>query len=222
MKTYRELMCCEIPEGETEHWKVERFTVSAEDEKLGAMRAMVGFGGGGRYVPEGTYTRLIRKNAGSFHGPMMSDTPDELRDHFEPLYQARGVCLVSGLGLGCVVKGMLEKRDKEGGYAVQRVIVLEVEADVIKLVGTHLKERYGDRLEIRCHDALKYVPPSGEHYNVVWHDIWPDICVDNLKTMGTLHRKYGRRCEWQGSWQRERLQYMRQTERRREMCGGWR
>lgn len=199
---WRESMRSDLPEGESGHCKVEKFTVSEDDAKFGALRASIT--GRGRYVPAGTYTRLMVGNT-----LMMSDTPDELRDHFEPVYQARGVCLVTGLGLGCVVKGMLEKRNEDGSHAVEKVIVVEIEEDVIKLVGEPLQEKYGDRLELRHADALKYKAPRGERYDVVWHDIWPDICEDNLDTMATLHRKYGRRCDWQSSWQRPHLQWMR-------------
>jgi hypothetical protein len=213
-------MRCEIPEGETEHWAVERFTVSGEDERRGMMRAC-NPSSGGRYVPKGTYTRLVRQTERGFAGPMMSDTPDEIHDHLFPLMEARGVCLVTGLGLGCVVKGMLEKRDEHGEYAVEKVIVIEIEAEIIALVGPWLKEKYGDRLEIRHADALTYKAPVGEKYDTVWHDIWPDICEDNLDTMATLHRKYGRRCRWQGSWQRSYLQRMRREGRRYSRAWGW-
>jgi hypothetical protein len=51
----------------------------------------------------------------------------------------------------------------------------------------------------------------------VWHDIWLDLCTDNLEGMGKLHRKYGRRTDWQGSWEKDRLL----SHRRREKARGW-
>ena len=48
------------------------------------------------------------------------------------------------------------------------------------------------------------------------HDIWDDICLDNLETMATLHRKYGRRCDWQGSWKRDWLKYQQRREREQD------
>jgi len=212
-QVYSELMQVKYPDGESHGCKLDSFTVSKKDAEMERVRAMFG---NGRGVPEGTYMRM------SVRGTlMMTDTPDELRDHREPFYQAKGICLVTGLGLGCVVQGMLERRDREGVLAVQKVIVIEKEAGVIELVGKPLKERYGDRLEIRHADALTYKAPKGERYNVVWHDIWPDICEDNLDTMATLHRKYGRRCDWQGSWQRHQLKALRRESRSRERAYRW-
>jgi len=206
-----------MPEGEAKNCKVERFEVAKADADFGSLCAVVT--GSGRFVPEGMYTKLT---VGSTM--MMSDTPDEMRDHYVPLHQASGVCLVTGLGLGCVVQGMLEKRDENGEFAVEKVIVVELEEGVIELVGKPLKAKYGDRLEIRHADALTYRPPMGEKYDAVWHDIWPTICEDNLDTMATLHRKYGRRCNWQGSWQRSHLQRMRRESKREDrmyrMLGG--
>lgn len=206
--SFDELMRSSIPDGESGIWRVEKFTVSEADEEFGRMR-MHSFTSGGRYVPAGTYTRLLMGSS-----VMMSDTPDELIDHFYPLSLASGTCFVTGLGLGCVVQGMLEKKKENGSSEVDKVIVIEKSEDVIKLVGVHFMDRYGKRIEIRHEDALTYKPPAGERYNIVWHDIWLDICEDNLKTMGVLHRKYCRRCEWQDSWQRRNLK-RRQAERRR-------
>jgi hypothetical protein len=58
----------------------------------------------------------------------------------------------------------------------------------------------GQRCEVVCSSALDYKPPKGVTYGAVWHDIWDAICVDNLDEMKKLHRKYGRRADWQGSW----------------------
>lgn len=101
---------------------------------------------------------------------------------------------MNGLGLGLIVGCMLEKEQ------VNHVTVIEISAEVIELVGTHYLKKYGDRLTIIHADALEYKPSKGQRFNTVWHDIWPTICSDHLPDMHKLHRKYGRRCDWQGSW----------------------
>lgn len=210
MMSYRDLMRSEVPDGESGNCKISRYVVSEDDAKFSAMRASFSFTDGGRYVPAGEYTELLIDGA-----IMMSDTPDEIMDHVEPVRRASGTCLVTGLGLGCVVRGMLEKRREDGSFVVDKVIVIEKNEHVIRLVAPYFQDRYGDRFEVRCYDALVYVPPQDERYDVVWHDIWPNICEDNLKTMGTLHRKYGRKCNWQGSWQRENILRGRRQEKNR-------
>ena len=172
----------EIPEGQRGHWTVQRFDVSKENEKLEAMRAM--FGGRGRYTPAGTYTRLMR--GGTL---VMSDTPDEMRDHFEPVLRAQGHVLINGLGIGMVLRAVLRKP------GVTAVTVVELSPEVVELVGAHY---VNPRLQIVCASAFDYTPPKGVRYGVVWHDIWDHITGDNVPEMTRLKRKYGLRADWQG------------------------
>jgi hypothetical protein len=216
-----------LPEGSSGDWSIEHFEVGKQDAAWENLRSMVT--GSGRGVPEGTYTML--KCGGA---TIMSDTPDEIRDHMGAIAEAErrgGHVLINGLGLGMVAATILNAElhcpecngyPHRGGctcapvagervirYAVDKVTVIENSPDVIALVGPTLKERYGDRLEIIEADAFTYQPPKGIKYSAVWHDIWPTLCEDNLKEMGTLHRRYGRRCDWQGSWGKELLKYHR-------------
>lgn len=193
-----------VPEGTAGDWKVERFTVHKADADFGRLRMVVT--GVNRYVPEGSYT-CLRYN-GSL---VMSDTPDEISDHLDPIRKATGRCLVNGLGLGVVVQAMLNKDE------VEHVTVIEAAPEVIKLVGPHYQERFGDRLTIVQADAYEWSPPKGVRYACVWHDIWNDLCTDNLPFMHKLHRKYGRRTAWQSSWGRELLEHRRRQDKQQ----GW-
>ena len=121
----------------------------------------------------------------------MSDTPSEMRDHLYAVGEAHGHCLLNGLGIGMVLKNILLKT------TVERVTVVEVSPEVVELVGPHYKD---ERVEIVCVDAFDFKPPKGVRYQMVWHDIWDNICADNLPEMHRLHRKYGKRADWQGSW----------------------
>lgn len=180
--------------GKSGDWRVEKFTVTPEDEKLERLRAMFSSSSRVRFVPAGEYTRLVRSGT-----VVMSDTPNEIDDLREAIRRAHGRILVNGLGLGVYVNIILNRPK------VEHVTVVEISQNVIDLVGKQLAGIYGERLKIIQHDALSYDPPRGEKYNAVWHDIWDNICADNLPQMKVLHRKYGRRAEWQGSWCREYL-----------------
>lgn len=181
-----ELKQVDVPEGSSGAWQVSRFTLSREQSDVERIRAIVS---GGRGVPEGTYTRLTR------HGHVvMSDTPDEMRDHREPVRHARGHILINGLGLGMVLQACLDKPE------VEHATVIDASADVIALVAPHYQARYGDRLTIIHADAFTWQPPKNTHYAMVWHDIWDDLCTDNLPEMARLKRKYGRRADWQDCW----------------------
>lgn len=84
------------------------------------------------------------------------------------------------------------------------ITVVEKSTDVIKLVGEHyLKDA---RVTIVHADAFEYTPPKNKQFNAVWHDIWDYICSDNLEEMKKLHRKYGRRTEYQESWCRSQCE----------------
>lgn len=181
-----------LPEGKSGAWEVSHFKVSAGDAKWSRLRACIGSGGMRDYVPEGSYTYLKRNGE-----TIMSNTPSEMNDFAHFTNMAKGDILVNGLGLGCVLKVLLSKKE------VNSVVVIEQSEDVIKLVAPSFDDK---RLTIINADAYKYQPPKGAKYNYVWHDIWDAICSDNLPEMATLHRKYARKTEWQDSWAKRECQ----------------
>jgi hypothetical protein len=191
----------DVPEGQSGNWRVERFVVTERDADLERIRSAFASSARRIPVPAGHYTRLMHGTG--FGALVMSDTPAEMNDHRYAIHLAKGKVLVNGLGLGVVVQAMLEKPE------VDHLTVIEISPDVIALVGDHYKERYGDRVEIIEADALTWKAPKGVRYDVVWHDIWKDICADNLPEMHKLHRKYGRRADWQGSWCRAECEWQR-------------
>lgn len=180
----------DVPEGVSGDWSVRRMTVSPHDESFGRMRAAVT--GSGRFVPAGTYTAL--RHRGDI---VMSDTPDEIRDHLDAIFNARGHCLVAGLGLGLVAQAVASKPN------VARVTIVEKSPDVIKLVAPWLRGKFGDRVEIVEADVFTWAPPRGSKFGMAWFDVWDSICRDNVEEMKRLHRKFARRAEWKGSWARE-------------------
>lgn len=173
-----------VPEGTRGPWSVKRFSV--ESNSIGSLRAALK----GRPIDEGEYTKLVHQR----RGLIMSDTPAERRDHFSFVYQAKNHVLMNGLGIGMCLAAVLKKDE------VTKATVVEIDADLIDLVGPHYTN--DPRVEIICCDASKYQIPKNTRYGAVWHDIWDAICEDNLPEMHRLHRKYGRHCDWQGSWAR--------------------
>ncbi len=185
---------------------VQRVTLSEQDAKFHQLCADINYQRMNA-IP-GDYTHLYVDGT-----LMMSDTFDEMLDHHEPLSWSKlgpgTTVLVAGLGLGVVVRGMLLHPN------IEKVVVLEISADVIELIGNRwLLDLFPGRLEIRCCDALEYRPPKGETFTAAWFDIWPTICTDNLDTMSVLHRRWTRRVEVYGSWRRESLQAKRRRDRR--------
>ena len=179
-----------IPEGKSGNWKVEKFTVSEDEAKFANMRASFSFSNRGQYIYAGEYTRLMRGTS-----TIMSDTPSEISDHRYFMRVATGNVLLNGLGLGMVLQAILRKDD------VEKVVVNEIDQDVINIVAPHYQDQ---RLVINHTDAFAW-KPNGIRFNSVWHDIWDNICEDNLSEMKQLHRRYGhwlQQPSFQGSWGR--------------------
>jgi len=183
-----------IPDSNSGDWSVESFEVKRNDlsQRITLIKT-------GRSVTEGTYKRLKRCNT-----VVMSNTPDEIRDFTHFTRKASGSILINGLGLGCVIKVLLEKPD------VTKITVIEQSKDVISLISPYFTD---SRLTIINADAFEYKPLKGEVFDYVWHDIWDYICGDNLSEMATLHRKYARKTNWQDSWAKSECKRLMKREK---------
>lgn len=170
-----------VPDGKSGPWEVKTFSVPKND-----VSQVISLFKNGRGVPPGTYKRLMRHNT-----TVMSNTPDEIRDFRYFVRRATGKVLVNGLGLGVLLNALLSKSE------IEEITVIEKSEDVIRLVAPSVTD---PRVTIIKANAFDYQPPKGKRYNAVWHDIWDYICADNLPEMHRLHRKYGRRTDYQESW----------------------
>jgi hypothetical protein len=199
----------DVPECTRGAWSIERFTVEKEAAQIHRLQCLFG-GHGARGISPGTYTRLRHRS----RGIVMSDTPAEIRDHYEvmrmtKLHADRGDCtiLIHGLGLGMFPNWAL------GIEGVTKVTIVEIDQDVIDLTGSYYLEKFGERLEIIHDDALTWKPPTGSRWNIAWHDIWDSICQGNWDEIKSFHRRFGRRSDWQGSWSRPEIQKMNRQDR---------
>lgn len=189
----------DLPEKRVGDWTITKEEVTLLD----CLRA----GKSNRGTQPGTYTML--RHCGAI---WMSDTQAEIRDHVPAILQiAYGAerVLLHGLGIGMVLNAALM------ADSVSEIDVIERESEVIELVGEHYTAKAvscGKTLRLRCDDAYLWTPPKAAHWNVIWHDIWPSICGDNLEGMKKLHRRFGRRCDWQGSWCRHECECQAKSE----------
>lgn len=181
-----------VPDGEKGDWCISKFEIKSDSYGM-TMHNIRAAMNGNTYlaVKPGKYKRLTHKN----RGVIMSNTPMEVSTAYEAYANATGKVLITGLGMGMVLEGILSKPD------VTYVRVIEKEQDVIDLVAPHFKN--DPRVEIICADAYIYKPAKGERFDYAWHDIWDDICVDNLKLMSKLSRHYMHYAKVQGFWSRK-------------------
>jgi hypothetical protein len=185
----------DVPPFSEEGVVVEKFEISPADA------AFYNINCHGRPVSPGQHTRLV------INGRVwMSDTDAEMREHrtlfwaVETVVALRGEArvLLNGLGLGMALHGCFQN-------GATHVTAVEKHPVIAERIGGYWSEVYGDKLTVHCADAFEWNPPKGTRYHMVWHDIWQSLCGDNLKEMERLHRKYGRRTEWQQSWGRQEL-----------------
>src|ERR1043165_3411317 len=98
----------QVPEGESGLWRIHRreskvvapHRTFLEHPRL-TDRMMVAPGG---------YTFLTRLTTQTLHSggeAVMEDTPQELSKHLDFVLRAHGRVLVTGLGLGCIARGLL-------------------------------------------------------------------------------------------------------------------
>ena len=151
-----------IPEGASGPWSVCKWSIA---------KSLVAPRGTGRSVtiPPGSYTNLFCLTEATMHQPpgelVMHDEPHELAKHLQFILKAEGRVLKTGLGLGCVVRGLLLNP------RVTEVVVLERDQHVLKLVAPHMLK---ERLKIVHAEAVAWCQETSERFDCAWHDIWTD------------------------------------------------
>jgi len=195
-----------VPEGKSGKVKIERFEIKEEDRSRGFFQY------GARAPQPGTYTRLMRSGR-----LWMSDTYAERSDHWEAVTKMLhldepGRVLIGGLGIGMVVQAALRCPN------VTHVDVVEIDEDVIALVGPHyekMAEDAGKTIRI-VHGSVfdrKKLFTREDRWAVAWMDIWEELSMDNLPDMAKLSRTYTRFADWIGHWGREIVRYQVRRER---------
>lgn len=175
-----------LKSGKSGAWELKRFTVTPQGAKMHNLHEI--FNGRNRYINSGEYWGLFRDGQ-----VIMSNTPAEINDHIEFIRKASGKVLVGGLGLGMVLKCLLDKE------SVTKVTVVEKSLDVISLVASAYINDH--RVEIVNADIFEYIPNG--RYDCAWFDIWDDISGEEYPEMKRLHRRYGRYVDWSDSWLRK-------------------
>lgn len=183
-----------VPPGELGVAKVEHAVVTEHDAAFAAIRR--------ERLSPGVLTQLF------IHGQlMMSDGDMEKASNSRAAYQAHGDVLVAGLGIGMVLVPMLRNPD------VKSVLVVEKWQEVVTLVYPHLCDYLGhelaDKLAVTVGDVFTWKPETGQSWDWIYFDIWPDICTDNLPEITKLKRRFAKRvrsggCGQAGGWGRGR------------------
>jgi hypothetical protein len=191
-----------IKEGTLGPWTVKHFDISKDQAAIYAISCY----GSYEIAPHpGKYTGLFHKE----RGVIMSDTRQEMVHLYDFSCMLNGDMSnevhINGLGLGIAVKIALDKRFQ--------VEVIEIDPNVIQLVGTQLLALYPNTLTIIQADALEWLVPKHKFYAAVWHDIWDEASDDNWDQYKLLMRRYGRHTKKQNAWGRYHILRQKREER---------
>lgn len=167
-------------------WEIKRQTLDGVAAYMAGSRSM---------------TVLCRWTEATLQNPagevVMEDSHRELCRHLPIWFAAHGRVLKTGLGLGCVVRGLLAKPE------VEHVDVVEIDADIIRVIGPEFDGN--PRVTIHHADALTW--DFGERrWDFAWHDIWTEG-NDHLQVLhAQLIARYGPAvAAKQGAWMLPRL-----------------
>lgn len=151
-----------IPAGASGLWYIKKGTLDAPLPTVYHNRAVI--------VPPDTYTFLYRLTDSTLYNDppgevVMEDTPFELQTHLNFVLRACGNVLVSGLGLGCVIRGLLANPN------VYHVTCIENSRHVLKLVAPHMPQSCLTLIEA---NALEWTEQNQTRFDFAWHDLWTD------------------------------------------------
>lgn len=176
-----------VPPGKCGKAEIVHDTPSAMDRLQGSLH--------GQPLTREKYCRLLINGS-----PMMTDAEFERRTNFGAIYEARGDALIAGLGIGLILQPFID--------TCSSVTVIEKEADVIALVGKSFPS-----VQVVNADIFEWLPAcKAKLFDVIYFDIWGDVCEDDLDEARKLHRKfrpYLRKGGYMASWCRTALQSLR-------------
>src|ERR1700679_3972098 len=110
---------------------------------------------------------------------VMEDSRTELRRHLQIWLKGSGRILISGLGLGCVVRGLLINP------AVTHIDVVEIDPIIIALIGPEFRQ--DKRVHVHPADALTIQWPADARWDYAWHDCWVNEDGSPEKMLWHLH-----------------------------------
>ena len=121
------------------------------------------------YDNPGPLYKLLNMNGGL----LMSDSPQEMFLQYEAYKNAKGKVLVAGLGLG-LYANMIAQKDE-----VTEVIVIEIDADVIKLCHPH-----HEKIRVLHDDIWKFIKNTKESFDYAYIDIhYRTGCMEYIHTV---------------------------------------
>lgn len=197
-----------VPPGESGRFEVVHYTPPAW-EVAKTKRDWKKYGGGlDEYTQKGGTFAVLRDHG--WGEVVMSDTPMERESNSLVIAQAHGRVLIGGLGLGMIVVPLLTKK------GVDKIVIVEKEADVIKLVAPHLKKLDKEKRLTIVKGDIAYYKPKGK-FDVIYFDIWNTIGGSNYVQTLKLEARYkpflsDSKMAWMGAWLKDECERLHEDE----------
>jgi len=174
--------------GQTKDFELKKRKITKHDVEVMELRAI--FNPQSNIIPPkiGTLMVLSRKSGNSWRDDcVMSDAEYEKITNREILNVARGNVLIAGLGIGMILIPLL--KDKE----IKKITVVEKEKDLIDLIFSKVKKHdKANKLEIIHSDIFELDLPKEQKFDVIYFDIWDNVCGDNYQQMKDLKKKFSK------------------------------
>lgn len=157
-----------LPNMENTEWEVKNFEIDEHDVFMANLRAMRD---GNHFLcaEPGKYVALIKKcNERGERETVMSNTQLEYRTNIDFVNRAAGRLLITGLGLGMILRPLAVKPE------VTSITVIEKSDSLIDMMRPYVK--HIPKLSIVEGDAFTLDWPrnkaAGKPFDMAWHDIW--------------------------------------------------
>jgi hypothetical protein len=122
---------------------------------------------------------------------VMEDSVQELRRHLPIWLTARGRVLVTGMGLGCVIRGL------QANPRVEHITVVEIDQRILDRIGPEFSADARIRL---IHGDARTVDLGQEKFDYAWHDLWTEGKVSLQVIHAELMAKFKHNATRQGAW----------------------
>lgn len=170
----------DLPEKKIGKFKIVREKLSA-GKKICAVSMREAFFTGKKSKSVAWDTDVYFHKLLSDSGVLMSDIPQEQESNFPYVDNMKGEILVGGLGLGLVAKYLEGKKD------VKKLVIVEKEKDIIKLVEPYSKFK---KSEVVCADLFDYLKKCKRKFDYAYYDIWSptgeDVLYTHVRPLRTL------------------------------------
>jgi len=137
------------------------------------------------------YTYLVEANDPELW-ELMDDSSETLSFYEDFLAVVTGDVLLCGLGLGCLIRGLLTCDH------VTSIDVMELEQDIIDLVGPYYQD---PRVNIVQGDGMTYEWPEGKRWNTAFFDAFPNV-AQLSKNYSTIEERFWLRVDQLGCFAR--------------------